>query len=329
MKRFKVYYRVMNMHRACFRLTPVACCLGAILALGALSGDLSRPAAAQGVVVMVNGDPITSYDIDQRSKFNQMVSRKESVRREVIDELIDEKIKVQTGRRYKLEISDKDVDASFAEMAQRMNVSANQLAEMLEKGGVDPGTLKDRIRADMVWQQLIRGKFHSSFQFREKDILAAIDDKKNGDDVATKATAYDYVLRPILFILPKGASQSAIAARQREAEAMRHRIEDCEQGLRFARALPDVLVLDPVTRNSADLPPALQEILERTGVGRLTNPERTDRGIQVFAVCDKRETKVDTPAMRKTRSEMFSKQFEAKSKRYLGELRSQSWIEMK
>ncbi|MFY9699616.1 MAG: SurA N-terminal domain-containing protein [Rhodoplanes sp.] len=331
MKRFKVYYRLMNMPRACFRLTSAACCLGAILALSALSGDLSRPAAAQGVVVMVNGDPITSYDVDQRAKFHQLVSRKASARREVIDELIDEKIKVQTGHRYKLEITDKDVDASFAEMAKRMNLSAEQLAQTLEKGGVDPGTLKARIRADIVWQQIVRGKFQSSFQFREKDILAAIENKKDdkGDDVAAKTVAYDYVLRPILFILPKGASQSAIAARQREAEAMRNRIEDCEQGLRFARALPDVLVLDPVTRNSADLPPALQEILERTGVGRLTNPETTDRGIQVFAVCDKRETKVDTPAMRKTRSEMFSKQFEAKSKRYLSELRRQALIEMK
>lgn len=124
MKRFKVYYRLMNMPRACFRLTSAACCLGAILALSALSGDLSRPAAAQGVVVMVNGDPITSYDVDQRAKFHQLVSRKASARREVIDELIDEKIKVQTGHRYKLEITDKDVDASFAEMAKRMNLSA-------------------------------------------------------------------------------------------------------------------------------------------------------------------------------------------------------------
>lgn len=319
----------MNMHRVCFRLTSAACCLSAILTLGALSGDLSRPAAAQAVVVMVNGDPITSYDVDQRSKFHQLVARKASPRQEVIDELINEKIKVQTGHRYKLEISDKDVDASFAEMAGRMNLSADQLAQTLEKAGVDPGTLKDRIRADMVWQQIVRGKFRSSFQFRDKDILAAIESKKDGDDVATKTVAYDYVLRPILFILPKGAPQSAIAARQREAEAMRNRIESCEQGLRFARALPDVLVLDPVTRNSSDLPPALQEILERTGVGRLTNPEKTDRGIQVFAVCDKRETKVDTPAMRKTRNEMFSKQFEAKSKRYLSELRRQALIEMK
>jgi len=211
---------------------------------------------------------------------------------------------------------------------------ARPLTALTAAGLFHPGSIvraKARIRADIVWQQIVRGKFQSSFQFREKDILAAIENKKDdkGDDVAAKTVAYDYVLRPILFILPKGAPQSAVAARQREAEAMRSRIEDCEQGLRFARALPDVLVLDPVTRNSADLPPALQEILERTGVGRLTNPETTDRGIQVFAVCDKRETKVDTPAMRKTRSEMFSKQFEAKSKRYLSELRRQALIEMK
>jgi peptidyl-prolyl cis-trans isomerase SurA len=307
-----------------------AFCLGAILALGAFAGGLSRPASAQGVVVVVNGEPVTAYDIEQRSKFHQLVSRKAPPRQEVIDELINEKIKVQTGRRYKLEIADKDVDASFAEMGKRMNLSAEQLAQTLEKGGVDPGTLKARIRADTVWQQIVRGKFQSSFQFREKDILEALEKKDNkSDEAAAKTVAYDYILRPILFVLPKGASQAAIAARQREAESMRNRIQDCEEGLRFARALPDVLVLDPVARNSADLPPALQEILERTGVGRLTNPETTANGIQVFAICEKRETKVDTPAMRKTRSEMFSKQFEAKSKRYLSELRRQALIEMK
>ncbi len=330
MKRFEVDIRVMKLHWLRLRPISAAFCLGALLSLGAIASDFSRPAAAQGVVVVVNGEPVTAYDIDQRSKFHQMVSRKSPGRQDVIDELINEKIKVQTGRRYKLEITDKDVDASFAEMGKRMNLSGDQLAQLLEKNGVDPGTLKSRIRADMVWQQLVRGKFQSSFQFREKDILAAIEKKDDkGDEVAAKTVAYDYILRPILFVLPKGASQAAIAARQRDAEAMRSRIQDCEQGLRFARALPDVLVLDPVARNSADLPPALQEVLERTGVGRLTSPETTANGIQVFAICEKRETKVDTPAMRKTRSEMFSKQFEAKSKRYLSELRRQALIEMK
>ncbi|MGZ8321635.1 MAG: peptidylprolyl isomerase [Rhodoplanes sp.] len=294
--------------------------------------DVSRPAAAQAVVLMVNGDPITAYDIDQRAKFTQLVSHKAPARQDVVDELINEKIKVQAGRRYKLEISDSDVDASFAEMGKRMNLSAQQLSQTLEKAGVNPGTLKARIRADMVWQQIVRGKFQSSFQFRDKDVLAAIETRKKDDkdkDATEKITAQEYVLRPILFIVPKGAPQSRIDARRSEAEALRGRFQDCESGLPFARALKDVAVREQITRSSAELAPALREILDRTGVGRLTNPETTPNGVELFAICSKRETKADAPALRQVRQEMINEQFEVKSKRFLSELRRQALIEKK
>lgn len=321
----------MNKHGYCSRLASALCCLGAVLAVGMLT-DVSRPAAAQAVVLMVNGDPITAYDIDQRAKFTQLVSHKAPARQDVVDELINEKIKVQAGRRYKLEISDSDVDASFAEMGKRMNLSAQQLSQTLEKAGVDPGTLKARIRADMVWQQIVRGKFQSSFQFRDKDVLAAIETRKKDDkdkDATEKITAQEYVLRPILFIVPKGAPQSRIDARRSEAEALRGRFQDCESGLPFARALKDVAVREQITRSSAELAPALREILDRTGVGRLTNPETTPNGVELFAICSKRETKADAPALRQVRQEMINEQFEVKSKRFLSELRRQALIEKK
>jgi peptidyl-prolyl cis-trans isomerase SurA len=331
MKRFEVHRRSMNKHGYCSRLASALCCLGAVLAIGMLT-DVSRPAAAQAVVLMVNGDPITAYDIDQRAKFTQLVSHKAPARQDVVDELINEKIKVQAGRRYKLEISDSDVDASFAEMGKRMNLSAQQLSQTLEKAGVDPGTLKARIRADMVWQQIVRGKFQSSFQFRDKDVLAAIETRKKDDkdkDTTEKITAQEYVLRPILFIVPKGAPQSRIDARRSEAEALRGRFQDCESGLPFARALKDVAVREQITRSSAELAPALREILDRTGVGRLTNPETTPNGVELFAICSKRETKADAPALRQVRQEMINEQFEVKSKRFLSELRRQALIEKK
>jgi peptidyl-prolyl cis-trans isomerase SurA len=279
---------------------------------------------------MVNGDPITAYDIDQRTKFNRLATRKTPDRQEIIDELIDEKLKIQQGPRYRMQITNKDVESSYAQMAQRMNLSADQLTQMLARAGVQPDTLKSRIRADITWQQIVRGKFKSSFQFRDKDIIAMIDNKDDsGEGAAGKVTAYDYVIRPILFIVPKGAPKAQFDARQREAEAMRARFDGCDRGLDFARALKDVIVRNQVTRSSADLPAPLRELVERTGVGRLTTPERTENGIQVFAICGKHEIKVDAPEMRKARQELFSKQFEKKSKRFLAELRRSAMIEMK
>jgi peptidyl-prolyl cis-trans isomerase SurA len=331
MKRIKVDRRSMDKHQACSRVVSALCCLSAVLLFSLLAAS-PRPAAAQTVVVMVNGDPITSRDIDQRAKFNQLVTHKAPAREDVIEELINEKLKIQVGRRYKLEIGDRDVDASYAEMGKRMNLSPEQLSQTLEKAGVDPGTLKSRIRADMVWQNIVRGKFQSSFQFRDKDILAALETRKKDDkdkEATEKVSAQEYLLRPILFIVPKGSPQSRVDARRTEAEALRSRFQDCERGLPFARALKDVAVRDQITRSSADLAPALRDILERTGVGRLTSPETTPNGVELFAICDKREVKADAPALRQVRQEMINEQFEAKSKRFLSELRRQALIEKK
>jgi|SRR5215467_1121945 len=295
-----------------------------VLALAA--AGVARPALAQHVAVIVNGAPITTYDIEQRTKFNTLSTHKTPGRQEVIEELIDEKLKVQAGQRYKLEVSDGDVDNAFANMAKRMHLTSEQLTGALAHAGVDAQTLKARIKADIAWQQIVRGKFQSSLQVRDKDVFAKLA-STNKDD--KKEVGYEYLLRPILFIVQPGASEQVIDGRKREAEALRVRFESCDSGLNFARALRDVAVRDQIVKSSADLAPALRKILDEVAVGKLTSPEITPQGVQMFALCAKRENKVDSAATQETRNEMFQEQFQAKSKRYLDELRRGSMIEVK
>src|SRR5215813_6501313 len=152
-------------------------------------------ALAQHVVLVVNGEIITDYDIDQRTKFNTLSTHKTPARQDVIEELIDEKLKVQIARRYKLDITDSDVDSSYADMAKRMHLSADQLTQTLAQNGIDSKTLKARVRADMSWQYIIRGKFQSSLQVSEKSVLDQIATEKKGD--GGDDVGYDYTLRPI------------------------------------------------------------------------------------------------------------------------------------
>src|SRR2546430_1596071 len=92
---------------------PVA--LAAIVVIAAAHS----PAVAQQVVVSVNGDPITALDIAQRTKLIQISAHRTPTRQEVVDELIDEKLKLQVAKRYKLEITDKDVDGAFDRSEER------------------------------------------------------------------------------------------------------------------------------------------------------------------------------------------------------------------
>ena len=184
--------------------------------------------------------------------------------------------------------------------------------------------IRDRkLKADIGWQAIIRGKFSGDFQFREQDILAAA----KGED--KDKVGYEYVLRPVLFFLPRGASQAAIDGRRREAEALRGRFQSCEESLAFTRALSEVAVRDQIVRNSADLPAQLREVMNNVGVGKLTPPEVTPNGIEMFAVCAKRENTADTPSKRAARDELLNQKFNAQAKRYLKELRAKAMIEYK
>lgn len=286
-------------------------------------------AFAQQVELIVNGDVITTYDIEQRMKFIALSTHKTPPRAEVVEDLIDEKLKTQSGKKYKVEIPDKDVDQSYAEMAHRMHATTDQLTQMLAQGGVDAGTLKARIKADITWQNIIRGKFQGEFQIRDKDVIAELETKKKDDaGKPNEDIGYDYTLRPILFVVPRGNAEIA-EARRRDAESLRLRFTNCDSGLATARAMRDVAIREPITKNSGELAPALRDILDKTEVGHLTAPETTTQGIELFALCEKKETKIDTPEKREIREKLFTSQFQTQSKRYLKELRRQAMIERK
>jgi peptidyl-prolyl cis-trans isomerase SurA len=303
------------------RRTPAALAVACLIAAAAASGT----ARAQQVLMVVNGDVITAYDVEQRMKFVQLSTRKPGVRNEVIDELIDDKLKVQFGRRYKIEIPDSEVDAQFADMGNRMHMTAEQLTQALAQGGVDAATLKAKIRSDTVWQNIIRGKYQGDFQIREKDILAAIQTDKPDEK---SQVGYEYRLRPILFLVPHGAAQIT-EARQKDAEALRGRFTDCDSGLKYARTLRDVAVRDVIVKSSSDLPAVLRDVLDKTEIGHLTAPEVTPQGVELFALCERKETKEDTPEKRQAREKLFSEKFQAKAKQLLRELRKQAMIERK
>ena len=122
---------------------------------------------------MVNGEPITNYDIEQRSKLDSLTTHKQPSRQEVIDELINEKVKIKEGKKFGVDPTASDIDQSYAAMSARMRITPEQLTKSLESQGIRPDTLKARIKADMVWTSLVRGRFKESLLVGEKDVAAA------------------------------------------------------------------------------------------------------------------------------------------------------------
>jgi peptidyl-prolyl cis-trans isomerase SurA len=294
------------------------------LAAGIVAVALTAPSLASAqVVVVANGSPITELDIQQRSKLISSSTHKAPGRQDVINELIDDRIKIARAKVYEAVATDAEVDAAYESMATRQHITQQQFAQMLEHNGISPSAIKARIRAELTWGQLVRGKFNATLQVGESDIANALRSRNESD----KAVGYIYTLYPVMIVAPRGSSEGLLEAKRLEAENLRNRFVTCNEGLAMARTLRDIAVREPINRSSADLAPQLRELLDKMEIGHLTTPEPTAQGLQMFALCNKKESTTDSSVKRDVREQIFAKRFEAESKKFLDEIRKQAMIE--
>jgi peptidyl-prolyl cis-trans isomerase SurA len=280
---------------------------------------------AQTVSVMVNGEPITAYDIDQRSKLN-VLSHKATTRQQVIDELIDEKVKIKEAKKFGVDPSGSDIDGAFAGMSSRMRTTPEALTKTLEAQGIRAETLKSRIKADMVWGSLVRGRFKESLQVGEKEVAAAAEVGPEDKD-KPQTESFEYQMRPIVLVVPRGAPPTATELRRKEAETLRNRVQSCDEANSLFKSMQNAAIRDVVTKTSADIPAVLRDVLDKTPIGHLTAPEVTKQGVEMVALCGRKPTTIDTPKKREVREKMFAEKFEKKSKAYLDEVRKAAMIE--
>ena len=232
-------------------------------------------ARSQQVAALVDGVPVTELDIAQRAKLEQLSTQKLPPHQEVLNNLIDEILEVKEANRFEIDVPDSEVESSYSAVAQRMGVDTQKLTEILVHAGASEQTLKSRLKAQLAWNALVRGRFKASLEIADSDVEAQLhlhQPDQKGD------VGYEYTMRPIVFVVPAGSPDSAYEARKREAEALRARFAHCADGLPFARALNEVAVRDQIIKFSADLPQQSRDILDGTEVGHLTPPERTSEG---------------------------------------------------
>jgi len=300
----------------------LALVMGGVAAL-ALPACIS-PLHAQTVVVMVNGDPITDYDIEQRSKLDFLSTHKQSSRQDVLNELFDDKVKIKEAKKYGVDPTSSDIDQAFASMGSRMRITPEQLAKSLESQGIRAETLKARIKSDLVWTSLVRGRYKERLQVGERDVAAAV--KAEGGD-EQQAQAFEYKMQPVVLIVPRGSAPAAVEARHKEAETLRSKVQTCDEANTYFRSMANAAIRDLVVKTSADIPANLRKVLDDTPVGHLTPPELTKQGVEMVALCARNPTTIDTPKKKEMREKMYAQKYEATSKSYLQEIRKAAMIE--
>ncbi|WP_082735890.1 SurA N-terminal domain-containing protein [Polycladidibacter stylochi] len=283
--------------------------------------------AATRIEMVVNDQPITNYELQQRSKLIALTTRANSAlaKRRAREELINETLKLQEAKRVGVKVQDKEVDSAYASIAARLKLSPANFSSALKQNGVNPRTLKKRLRAEIAWSHAVMRRFRATVRINESDVIAAM--QSNGAKSNEKTVEYN--LQRVLFVVPEKASKALVNKRKSEMKKLRSRFTSCTSGLELAKGLKEVVVKPVGRRLETEIPRANLEQLEKMSVGRLTAPTKVSAGYEMIALCGKRSINSDASARQEAEGELRNKEGQQMSRRYLRDLRTRAVIEQR
>jgi len=297
----------------------------ALVASGVLG---SGHALAQEVAIkiLVNDDPISDYDIYQRERFLALTTQQQpnaELKKKATDMLINERLQFQEGKKLGFTPDEDDVNKILSDMAAKNHLSVDGLSTALSRAGVNIKTLKDRIRAQLVWQDVVRKKFSHEVQIGAVDVDEALSDSgKEGG----KSKAKMQVQR-VTFALPRNADQRTVATRLAAAESLRGKFRNCANVTDLAKSTGGATVKTLQDQQTAALTQPARLLVMNAKVGQMTPPTLAPSGVELYAVCGKVSVKGDTELREQTEQKLLYKEMMIRAKRLLRDLRQDAFIE--
>jgi peptidyl-prolyl cis-trans isomerase SurA len=301
--------------------------LVAALLLAVFVTAAATPGRAQevSIVVLVNDDPISDYDVDQRERFLAITTQEQpspELKKKATDQLIDERLQVQQGRKLSVSVDEDDVTKIVEDMAKKNNLDVDGLATALGKAGVNIKTLKDRIRSQLVWQNVVRQKFRREIQIGDADVDKALSDA--GEQASSGPAETALQLRQVRYELPAGADQKTIAERLAAAESVRGKFGSCAD---LAKGVEGASVKTLADQQPASLVQPARLLVMNAKMGQMTPPTLTASAVEMYAVCGKRSVKGDDKTREETQRKLMNEEMGIRAERLLRDLRQDAFIE--
>lgn len=134
-----------------------ACALALFSALPAAAAD-----EAERVAAVINDDIISVHDLDQRlklvllsSNLPDTVETRSRVMPQVIRRLIDEHLELQEAEKQKVTVDSGEVATAVANIEHQNRMPHGAMEKMLRSRGVDPDTLRQQVKADLAWSDVV------------------------------------------------------------------------------------------------------------------------------------------------------------------------------
>lgn len=248
------------------------------------------------VIAIVGKDVVLQSELQERTQTvmqrlresgNPQLPTEAELRDQILDQLVLERLQMEMGRRYGIEVSEQQVDQTIQRILQNNQMSEAQLEAQLAQQGQSMAGFRDQIHRDLWVNEIQRAIVNSRIEVNERDIesfLASTDGKF--------ATAPDYHLGHILLSVDNDADEAEVEKIREKAESIRQELMDGADFSQMAithsndaRALEGG---DMGWRKLEQLPTLFADVVSEMAEGDVSKPIRSGAGFHILKVHETR-----------------------------------------
>ena len=306
-----------------------------------LCGPISlSEAVVDRVVAVVNQEIITLSEVEKWiDPLRQEIvtedrlekrERTETLYRQVLERLIEEKLIDQEVKKSGVKIPSKEIDAALEEIKRRNAATEEDFQKALAIEGLTLETYKKQIEKGLQRQKVISWSVKVESKPEEKDLREFY--QKNVDRYRMNET---YRASHILFIIPKGAIPEEIPEIRKKAQSV---LDKIKRGADFGE-MALLYSQDASAKNGGDLGyfkkgelfPAFEKEALRLKVGEVSGLLRTEFGFHIIKLLDRKgmEPLPFEEVKDKVKADYHQAEIEKAFRQFLTTLKEKAVIEIK
>lgn len=285
------------------------------------------------VVAIANSEPITSTELNaaiQRAKgalmqSNTPVPDAAALRKQVLDQLISEKLQLQIAKQAKINVTNAEVTKAIANIAQHNHMTVTELKGKIVQTGMSYQQYRQEIKVQMTLarvQQAVVGKITIS-----KEDLAKFKQKLQNSNQGNRS----YHLADILIAIPDSPTTEQLRNAQSRANAVVTKLKhgaDFKHLATLESSGPDALKGgDLGWQTTAELPDIFVKSLTNAKTGEIIGPLQAPNGFHILKVYGVKNVPVK---MNQTqlRNALYQQKFQQALQKWLKQLRATAYVKI-
>jgi hypothetical protein len=137
------------------------------------------------IIVSIDNTIITDLDINKEINFLKFINKDkaannpELLKKEIVNSLIDRKIKDIETNYFKIEVSEKEIEINLYNYLERIKMNNEIINSFYNQNEIERDYLKNIIKIDMKWSKLVRQLYESRLNVNLTEVNKELEKEQN------------------------------------------------------------------------------------------------------------------------------------------------------